>query len=90
MNILEFENWAWQHEKVKVFVRAPLSTQVKVDSPDAAMFSSGNTVRQFKQMRLSVILENLEYVIFDASMNEASGDMKLLDLRKGYREKNII
>ena len=90
MTVRDFEKWLWQNEKVKIFVRAPLSTNIRIENPDAPMFSSANSVRQFKQMRLNTMLENLDYVIFTATMQEAPDDLKVLDLRKGYREHNII
>ena len=90
MTIVDFEKWLWQNEKVKIFVRAPKSTNIKVENPDAPMFSSANTVRQFKQNRLANMMGDLEYIIFTASLEPASDDMKLIELRKGYREHNII
>ena len=89
MTVLEFEKWIWQHEKVKVFVRAKKDTEIKIENSDMPMFSSTNNVRQFKQLRLAPILENFEYVIFTASLAEAADEMKLLELRKDYRDHNI-
>lgn len=90
MTVRDFEKWLWKNEKVKIFVRAPLASQIKVDNVDAPMFSSSNTVRQFKQMRLASMLENFEYSILTAGLEEASDDLKLIELRKGYREHNIF
>ena len=86
----DVEKWIWQHEKVKIFIRADPRINIRIENPDTQMFSSTNTVRQFKNMRLTPILGELEYIILTADLSEAKDDMKLLDLRKGYRENHIM
>ena len=86
----DVEKWIWQHEKVKIFIRADPRTNIRIENPETQMFSSTNNVRQFKNMRLTPILGELEYIILTANLSEAKDDMKLLDLRKGYRENHIM
>ena len=90
MNVLDFEQWVWQHEKVKIFVRADPSTNIQLDHPDNPMFSSTNTIKQFKSLRLAPMLGNIRYIILLPNMKEASDEMKLMDVRKGYRDAGMV
>lgn len=89
MNVLDFEKWIWEREKVKIFVRADPHTTIRVEDPEIKMFASTNTIRQFKMLRLQPILGTLEYVILTHDLKEARDSMTLMDLRKGYRDNYI-
>lgn len=85
MDIEEFESAVWEVEGIHITIRADTDTEVEDYNYERALAGT-TSLKKWATSRIEPLLGDLEYVIYDGSLDEPHRRTSLRNVRDSYED----